>query len=122
MDWRTLGFCLNLFNLAPVGFLDGGRIVSAISPWLWIIGYVIMVLLAVARIVAGHLSPVLIYILIFSLPRLFSLFREKTEAERRYFEVTQSQRWTMATLYFGLIALLVLGMEVTYIPREALER
>src|SRR5207245_2511233 len=26
------GFFLNLFNLAPVGFLDGGRIVTALSP------------------------------------------------------------------------------------------
>src|SRR5881296_1204082 len=32
------GFFLNLFNLAPVGFLDGGRIVTALSPWLWILG------------------------------------------------------------------------------------
>src|SRR5882724_8728381 len=30
------GFFLNLFNLAPVGFLDGGRIVAALSPWLWL--------------------------------------------------------------------------------------
>src|SRR5207302_1202955 len=36
------GFFLNLFNLMPVGFLDGGRIVTALSPWLWIIGFVIL--------------------------------------------------------------------------------
>jgi hypothetical protein len=81
-----------------------------------------MILLAVARFSAGHLSPALIYVLILSLPRLFSLFRKKTEAELRYFEVTPGQRWTMAAMYFGLIAILVLGMEITYIPREALER
>jgi Zn-dependent protease len=117
-----VGFLLNLFNLAPVGFLDGGRIVTALSPWLWIVGYIIMILLAVARFTTGHLSPALIYVLILSLPRLFSLFRKKTEAELRYFEVTPGQRWTMAAMYFGLIAILVLGMEITYIPREALER
>ena len=27
------------FNLAPVGFFDGGRIVSAISPWMWLVGF-----------------------------------------------------------------------------------
>src|SRR5438105_4852556 len=27
------GFFLNLFNMLPVGFLDGGRIVTALSPW-----------------------------------------------------------------------------------------
>jgi Zn-dependent protease len=117
-----VGFLLNLFNLIPVGFLDGGRIVSALSPWLWIVGYLIMVLFAVMRFSTGHLSPVLIYVLVFSLPRLFSLFRKRTEAEQRYFQVTPAQRWTMAGMYFGLIATLALGMDLTYIPPSALGR
>src|SRR2546422_10535129 len=29
------GFFLNLFNLAPIGVLVGGRIVTALSPRLW---------------------------------------------------------------------------------------
>src|SRR5438876_7031188 len=41
------GFLLNLSNLAPVGFLDGGRIVTALSPWLWLVGFAIMVALAI---------------------------------------------------------------------------
>src|ERR1035441_8455250 len=36
------GFFLNLFNLAPFGFLDGGRIVTALSPWLWLVGLIIV--------------------------------------------------------------------------------
>src|SRR5882724_12039177 len=36
------GFFLNLFNLAPVGFLDGGRFVTALSPWLWLVGFAIV--------------------------------------------------------------------------------
>jgi Zn-dependent protease len=117
-----VGFLLNLFNLAPVGFLDGGRIVTALSPWLWIVGFIIMVLLTVAQFLAGHISIVMIYILIFSVPRLVSLFRTRTEAEQRYFEVTPGQRWTMAAMYFGLIALLTIGMQVTYISPETLNR
>ncbi len=118
-----VGFLLNLFNLAPVGFLDGGRIVTALSPWFWIVGFVIMCLLAVTDFLAGHFNFILIYILILSLPRLFSLFREKTEAERRYFEVTPAQRFTMGAMYFGLIALLVLGMQISgYIAPDTLER
>lgn len=116
-----VGFLLNLFNLAPVGFLDGGRIVTALSPWLWIVGFVILLVLAATQIVAGHLSLILILILIASVPRLFSLFRKKSEAELRYFEVTPGQRGVMATMYFGLVALLVLGMEMTYIPPEVLQ-
>ena len=104
------GFFLNLFNLAPVGFLDGGRIVTALSPWLWIVGIAV-----VAAMLVAHPNFILLLILIFSLPRVFSLFRRKTDEEKRYFEVTPVQRATMAVLYFGLVALLVAGMTATHI-------
>lgn len=110
------GFFLNLFNLAPVGFLDGGRIATALSPWLWIVGFAILVVMTIFRF-----NFLLLLILIFSLPRLFFLFRRKTEAELRYFEVTPAQRLEMGALYFGLILFLVFAMELTHIPREALQ-
>ncbi|HVY71637.1 MAG TPA: site-2 protease family protein [Verrucomicrobiae bacterium] len=111
------GFFLNLFNLAPVGFLDGGRIATALSPWLWVVGVGIIAAMIVAH--WPHPNFLLVLILIMSLPRLFSLFRAKTEAERRYFEVTPSQRWSMAAMYFGLIIALVLGMRLTHIDPPA---
>ena len=110
------GFFLNLFNLAPVGFLDGGRIVTALSPWLWIVGFAIIVVMTIL-----HPNFVLFIILIFSVPRLFSLFRSKTDEQRRYFEVTPGQRWTMAIMYFGLIALLVVGMHLSHISPQDLQ-
>lgn len=84
------GFFLNLFNLAPVGFLDGGRIVTALSPWLWLVGFAIMIGLTILRP-----NFIVILILIMSVPRLFSLFRRKSDEERRYFEVTRANagRW-----------------------------
>jgi len=103
------GFFLNLFNLAPIGQLDGGRIVTALSPWLWVVGYVIMVAYAIYS--PGFL---LILIMAMGLPQLISLFRAKSEAQQRYFEVTTGQRFTMAAMYFGLILLLVLGMELAH--------
>lgn len=98
------GYFLNLFNLMPVGFLDGGRIVTALSRWLWLPGFALLLWF-------GWNYPNLIVwlIIIASLPRLFSLFRKRTEEEQRYFEVTPAQRWTMSILYFGLIAALALG-------------
>ena len=110
------GFFLNLFNLAPVGFLDGGRIATALSPWLWIVGFAILVAMTIFRF-----NFLLLLILMFSLPRLFFLFRKKTEEELRYFEVTPAQRLEMGALYFGLILFLVFAMELTHIPREALK-
>lgn len=35
-----IGFFLNLFNMLPMKPLDGGRIASAISRWLWIVGLI----------------------------------------------------------------------------------
>jgi Zn-dependent protease len=101
------GFFLNLFNLAPIGFLDGGRIVTALSPWLWLVGTVVIGFLLIT-----HFSFLLLLIFVFSLPRLFSLFRKRTAEEERYYEVTPQQRWTMGALYFGLIVALVLGMKL----------
>jgi Zn-dependent protease len=107
------GFLLNLFNLAPVGFLDGGRIVTALSPWLWIVGFVVMSALLVMQP-----SLLLGLILVLSLPRIFSLFRAKTDEERRFYEVTPRQRMVMGAVYFGLIGLLVAGMAATHIAVE----
>jgi Zn-dependent protease len=102
------GFFLNLFNLAPVGFLDGGRIVTALSPWLWLVGAAIILGMTIL-----HPNFLLILILIMSLPRLWSLFRSKTPEEQRYFEVTPGRRMIMAGCYFGLIAFLLLGMRLS---------
>ena len=104
------GFFLNLFNLAPIGFLDGGRIVTALSPWLWLVGAAVMVVLLVL-----HPNFIVGLILLFSLPRLWSLFRTKSDEQRRYFEVTPGRRLAMAGMYFGLIAFLLLGMALTHI-------
>ena len=110
------GFFLNLFNLAPIGFLDGGRITTAISPWLWVVG-----LLILGAMIYTHPNFLLILILIMSLPRVWSLFRAKTDEEKRYFEVTTEQRTTMAVLYFGLVALLVFGMRWAHIDPRAID-
>jgi Zn-dependent protease len=110
------GFFLNLFNLMPVGFLDGGRIVTALSPWLWVAGFAILAAMTIL-----HPNFILILILVMSVPRLFFLFRPKSDEQKRYFEVTPTQRAEMALMYFGLIALLVLGMHVSHIPRETLQ-
>jgi Zn-dependent protease len=101
----STGYFLNLFNLMPVGFLDGGRIATALSRWLWLPGFAMLLWF-------GWKFPNFIVwlIVIASLPRVISLFRKRTEEERRYFEVTPAQRWTMSILYFGLIAALALGM------------
>lgn len=117
--WSALaysGFMLNLFNLAPVGFLDGGRIVTALSPWLWVVGYCLMIAYLVYEAMTRKwISPLLIMILIMGLPRLLSLFRARDNESRRFFEIEPRQRWTVGIAYFGLIALLALGMTLSHV-------
>jgi len=103
------GYWLNLFNLVPIGPLDGGRIATALSPWLWIPGLAIMGWLA-------WMSPysfMIWLILLLSLPRLLSLFRRRTDEEQRFYEVPPARRWAMAAAYFALIAALFYGMNLT---------
>lgn len=68
-----------------------------------------------------HPNFIVLLILLMSLPRLWMLFRAKTDAEKRYFEVSSGRRWTMAVLYFGLVVLLVLGMRYVHLQPPARE-
>jgi Zn-dependent protease len=104
------GFFLNLFNLAPIGMLDGGRIVTALSPWLWLVGAAV-----IAGLIVLHPNFLLVLILIMSVPRLWYLFRAKSDEERRYFEITPGRRLTMAAMYFGLIWFLLLAMKFSHV-------
>src|SRR4051812_33775516 len=101
------GYFLNLFNLTPVGMLDGGRIVSAMWRWLWIPGFALLIWSGVTH------PNFIVWLMVFaSLPRVISLFRKRTEEERRYYEVPIARRLTMSLMYFGLIAVLVIGMVI----------
>jgi Zn-dependent protease len=108
-----MGYFLNLFNLAPVGMLDGGRIVTALSPWLWLPGFALLLALGLT-----HPNFIIWILLVMSLPRIFSLFRKRSDEEQRYFEVAPVQRWTMGGMYFGLIAALVLLMYVSQVELQ----
>jgi Zn-dependent protease len=110
-----MAFFLNLFNLAPIGYLDGGRIVTAISPWLWLVGFAVMV-----GMLFVHVNLIVILILMLSIPRVLSLFRKQSDEERRYFEVEPWQRVTMSTLYFGLVAALLFGMKMAHVDPNTL--
>jgi Zn-dependent protease len=111
-----LGFFLNLFNLLPVVPLDGGRIVSALHPALWLVGF-----LALLGLVFLSPNPILIIILIVSGMELWSRWRTRNHPElQEYYRVTPRHRAIVAVLYFGLAILLVLGMDATHLDRDHL--
>jgi Zn-dependent protease len=109
-----LGFLINLFNLLPVVPLDGGRIVGALHPALWLVGF-----LGLLGLVFVRPNPILIIILIFSGMELWNRWRNRDHPElQSYYRVEPRRRLIMAVLYFGLAALLVLGMHSTHVPRH----
>ena len=111
-----LGFLINLFNLLPIVPLDGGRIVSALHPAIWVVGFIGMI-----GLVFLYPNPILIIILLFSGMELWQRWRLRRHPElESYYRVTKGQRATVALLYFGLAILLVIGMEATHLPRDVL--
>ena len=106
-----IGFFVNLFNLLPVLPLDGGRAVGALSPVFWLVGIVGLVALLFVQP-----NPILIFIGILGGMELWRRWRNrKTPEARAYQEMEPMQRFLVGLLYFGMIALLGLGMAATYI-------
>ncbi len=109
-----LGFLINLFNLIPVIPLDGGRISAALHPALWFVG-----LLALLALVVYRPNPILIIILVLAASELWRRWQMRHHPQQQeYYRVAPHRRLIMGLLYFGLAALLVLGMHATHVPRH----
>jgi Zn-dependent protease len=108
------GFFLNLFNMAPISPLDGGRIAAAIHPSLWLAGMAVLLGLTI-------IAPNPILILILVLGGLESWRRWKTrnhpEAEA-YYRVSPQRRVIAGVAYIALSVLLVAGMSATFVERD----
>src|SRR5499427_10564764 len=66
-----LGFFINLFNLIPVGMLDGGWILAVVSKWFQVFGLAVLLL----SVFFLGLNPILLIIVLLGLPALFDRFR-----------------------------------------------
>lgn len=108
------GFFLNLFNLAPISPLDGGRIVAAIHPALWLAGLAVLLGLT---IVAPN--PILILILVLGGLESWRRWQHRKEPQAEaYYRVTPTQRVVTGVAYIALAALLTLGMSGTFVERD----
>jgi len=107
-----LGFGLNLFNLLPIGMLDGGRISAAVTKWMWVLGGG-----AVVYKVFDQPNPLTIIIAILAAFQVYaSIIREKTD--KNFYEIAPMQRAAIAVLYFALV--IFLGHQ-TYMTYDRLE-
>ena len=94
--------------------LDGGRIVAAIHPVLWLFG-----VLGLLGLVILRPNPILILILLVAANETWHRWRMRGLPEvQAYYKVEPHRRLLMGLLYFGLAAALVLGMAETHVPRN----
>jgi Zn-dependent protease len=101
-----LGFFLNLFNLMPLGFLDGGRVASAVSCWLWIPGAVILTYMAVK-----YTNPVIFFVLILGVIQAYKVFKHRNEPEMiNYYQIEPEFRFKMGLAYLFLLSVTGVGM------------
>jgi Zn-dependent protease len=116
--WRALGytgFFINLFNLLPVVPLDGGRAMAAMSPWMWFAGFFGIVVLAFV-----FPNPIIILIALFAAYETYRRWEHRRkggpEAET-YYRVSPRNRLLVGVVFLGLVALLVIGMDASHLPR-----
>ncbi len=111
-----IGFFLNLFNLLPVLPLDGGRAMAAMAPWMWFVGFAAMIPLLFV-----FSNPIFLLILLFAAIETWKRWklRKAGGAEQQaYYRVKPLDRALVAVVYLSLIALLVVGMQATNLPRS----
>jgi Zn-dependent protease len=107
------GFFLNLFNLAPVLPLDGGRAMAALSPWMWLVGFGLLLGVGIA-----FPNPIIILILILGGYETYRRFRSRNDpAQQGYYRVPPRTRFLIAALYVTLAVALVLAMDATHLTR-----
>jgi Zn-dependent protease len=97
------GFFLNLFNLIPLSPLDGGRIVSVISPKIWFLGVPILV-----GLFFWIPSPLLVLIAILALPQMWSVLTNRQALDSRYYQTARAVRVEYAVQYLALAGFLAI--------------
>lgn len=108
------GFLINAFNLLPVLPLDGGRVAASLHPGLWLVG-----LLALTALTVLRPSAVLILIIVLGVVELLSRWRARRgEQGRAYYTLPARRRTLLAVAYVGLLAVLGVAAEATFVPRD----
>jgi Zn-dependent protease len=116
--WQHLayiGFFINLFNLIPVSPLDGGRAMAAMAPWMWLVGLAVMVVFALI-----FPNPfIILFIVIGGLDswRRWKQRKAGGPEQEAYYKVTPMQRLAVGAVYIALIALLISGLQATFVNR-----
>ena len=93
--------------------LDGGRIVAALHPALWLVGFLGLLALVILRP-----NPILILILLVAAQRAWHRWQMRGSSGDPGVLPGRAAPRVIGVLYFGLAVLLVLGMHATHVPRN----
>jgi Zn-dependent protease len=110
-----VGFFLNLINLLPVLPLDGGRAMAAMAPWMWFVG--LLVLIPVAIKLHGPFVFIVILLGARELWVRWQQRRTRSVEQAAYYRVSARDRLLVGATYIGLVVVLAVGMHEAYIPR-----
>lgn len=116
--WAALayfGFFMNLFNLVPVLPFDGGRVLGAVDRRIWIVGFLALLGFQIWQWINGFSNIFLLFFIIIAATQLWSHRGLRTSAAaQEYYNVPVGTRIALSVLYFGLAAVLVLGMSIAH--------
>jgi Zn-dependent protease len=119
------GFMINLFNLIPIGMLDGGRIGNALSPYAGVAG----VGIAGSMIALGQVSNPIFYLITLAGgyqtgTRVWNHYNGviDTSYPKNYFFITNNQKMQIAGGYFGLLSVLFATMALNEKYKKSPER
>lgn len=105
-----VNFLINLFNLAPILPLDGGRTVGALSPVFQLLGMGLMVVLF-------FVAPIIAIVALLGLPEVWRRWKTRHTPEgQAYYGIPLRYRLAVGAVYLGLIVVLGLLTGITFVP------
>jgi Zn-dependent protease len=112
------GFMINLFNLMPIGSMDGGRIGGALSPYAGVAGLGMGGLMAYSGAVQ---NPIFYLILLAGGYETFQRFYNPGALPPNYYKISTAKRAILTGGYFGLIAALIAAMSANQYYKKSPE-
>lgn len=112
------GFMINLFNLLPIGSMDGGRWAGALSKYVGVAGVGLGGAIAYSGVVK---NPLFVLILLAGGYETFQKFYNPHFLPPNYYKITGTQRAALTGSYFGLIVALLAAMEANQRHRKSPE-
>ncbi|MBJ7597358.1 MAG: site-2 protease family protein [Candidatus Dormibacteraeota bacterium] len=103
--WAYVGFFINLFNLIPVGMLDGGWILAVVSKWFQLFGLAVLI----GAVFFIGFSPIVLIVALLGIPAVIERFRNDQLPYYRSVPVparlAMGGAWLALTAYLGYAAL-----------------